>query len=97
MELKMFGDRVVFVPLEEKEEKDMEKTESGLFIPSQVSDQQKQQRRNYKGEVLFAGDECKFVKPGTIVAFDQYGVAEFWHEGQRLMIVREKDLIGMYE
>jgi co-chaperonin GroES (HSP10) len=98
MELKMFGDRIVFTPIHEEEEDIREvKTESGLFIPQQAAEQERQQRRNYKGKALFVGGECKFVKEGTIVAYDQYGVADFWHEGKKLMICREKDLIGKYE
>lgn len=97
MELRMFGDRIVFEPIEEEEDTDLEKTESGLFVPSQVSEQVKQQRRNYKGRAKYVGPECQYVKEGTVVAYDQYGAADFWHEGQHLVICREKDLIGMYE
>lgn len=95
MDLKMFGDRIVFRPLPESEQP-TEKVGS-LYIPQSVQDQVKQQRRNYKGKVLIAGDKCEFVKVGTIIAYDEYGVASFFHDGEELLIVREKDLIGMYE
>jgi co-chaperonin GroES (HSP10) len=95
MELKAFGDRIIFRALP-SEEQTVEKVGS-LYIPQAVQDQAKQQRRNYKGEALIVGDECKFITVGSIVAYDEYGVASFFHEGEELLIVREKDLIGMYK
>ena len=81
MELKMFGDRIVFRPIVEEENTEMEQTQSGLFIPTQASDNAKQQRRNYKGQAIYVGPECEYVKEGSTVAYDAYGVADFWHEG----------------
>ena len=92
----MFGDRIVFRAIQE-EKVGMQKTEGGILIPQAVTESAQQQRRNYKGTALYIGDECKHVKVGSIVAYDQYGIATFNHEGEELMIVREKDLIGMYE
>lgn len=95
MELTMFGDRIVFRPLP-ADEQPLEKIGS-LYVPEQVQDQMKQQRRNYKGEAVIVGNKCEFVKKGSTVAYDEYGVASFFHDGEELLIVREKDLIGMYE
>ena len=95
MDLEMFGDRIVFKPLPE-EEVYLEKVGS-LFIPEEIQAQQKQQRRNYKGEAVIVGNECKFVKVGDTVAYDEYGVAEFFLDGEQYLIVRENDLIGKYK
>lgn len=96
MKLNVFGDRVVFKALPDDGVGE-EKTVGGLYIPQTVRDNIKAQRRNYKGEDVMAGNKCEFVKEDSIVAYDQYGVSSFWHLGEELMIVREKDLIGLYE
>lgn len=95
MELKAFGDRIIFRPLP-PEEQPLEKIGS-LYVPEEVKAQAMQARRNYKGTALIVGNECKFVTKDSIVAYDEYGIAGFYHEGEELFIVREKDLIGMYE
>ena len=96
MKLKVFGDRIVFRALPDDQVIE-EKSAGGIIIPETVREGMKAQRRNYKGKVIMAGDKCEFIKEGDIVSYDEYGVASFYHEGEELIIVREKDLIGMYE
>jgi len=95
MDLKIFGDKIVFCPIEEKIPD--EKTPGGIIMPQTVRESQKAQRRNYKGKALYVGEACKFVKVGDTIAYDQFGVAAFFHEGKELIICRENDLIGKYE
>jgi len=97
MDLKVFGDKIIFRPLVENEGVKEEKTPGGIIMPQTVRDAQRQQRRNYKGKALYVGEACKFVKINDIVSYDQFGVASFYHEGEELIICRENDLIGKYE
>jgi len=97
MNFKVFGDKVIFREVKEDEDTSMlQKTASGFFIPQQVTEAAKSQRRNFTGEVVFAGEACKFVKIGDHVSYDQYGVATFNHGTEVLLIARENDLIGKY-
>ena len=96
MKLKVFGDRIVFRALPDDQVIE-EKSAGGIIIPATVRENIKAQRRNYKGEVVMAGDKCEFIKEGDIVSYDEYGVSSFWHLGEELIIVHEKDLIGLYE
>lgn len=97
MDLKVFGDKVIFRPLAENESPKEEKSPGGIILPQTVREAQKQQRRNFKGKALYVGEACKFVKVGDTVSYDQFGVASFYHEGEELIICRENDLIGKYE
>ncbi|MBP7211138.1 MAG: co-chaperone GroES [Paludibacteraceae bacterium] len=97
MDLKVFGDKVIFRPLAENEDVKEQKSPGGIILPQTVREAQKQQRRNFKGTALYVGEACKFVKVGDIVSYDQFGVASFYHEGEELIICRENDLIGKYE
>ena len=94
MNIKVFGDRIIFRHIEEDTTE--EKTASGLIIPQTVLEQQKQQRRNFKGEILEAGDDCKYLEKGMIIAYDQFGVAPFYDNGTEYLLAREKDIIGFY-
>ena len=97
MKLKVFGDRIVFRALPDDQIIE-EKSAGGIIIPETVREGMKAQRRNYKGLVVMAGDKCEFIKEGDTVAYDEYGgAASFFHEGEELIIAREKDLIGLYE
>lgn len=95
MDLEMFGDRVVFRALP-PEDQPLEKIGS-LYIPDEVRNREAETRRNYKGEVVLVGDECEKLAVGDIVAFDEYGCAPFNLEGEELLVIREKDLIGKYK
>jgi co-chaperonin GroES (HSP10) len=92
MGFQVFGDRVVFKELAEQEDK----TPGGIIIPAMAKDNLRAEKKNFKGEVIFIGDKCTFVKIGDIVAYDQYGVGTFEFEGNIYNIAREQDLLGKY-
>lgn len=95
LKVKPLGDRLVVKPLEEEEV-----TPGGIVIPETAKE------KPQKGEVLAVGpggrdDSGKRipmdVSVGDKVLFAKYGGTEIKLDGEKLMILRESDILGLIE
>lgn len=93
--LKPLGDRVVIRVLEQEE-----KTASGIFLPDTAKEKPSQ------GEVVAVGpgklqDDGKRValdvKVGDKIIFSKYAGTEVKFDGQKYLIVSERDILAVVE
>ena len=93
MQIKPLGDRVVVKPLENEE-----KTKSGIVLPDTAKEKPQQ------GKVLAVGtgrvlDNGTRVVPdvsvGDRILFAKYGGTEVKLEGEELLILSERDILGI--
>ena len=95
LKLKPLGDRLVVKPQEEEE-----KTPGGIILPETAKE------KPQKGEVLAVGpgsrdDDGKRVEMdvsvGDTVLYARYGGTEIKVEGDKLLILRESDILALVE
>lgn len=96
LKLRPLGDRIVVRPFEGEE-----KTSTGLYLPETAKEKPQQ------GEVLAAGpgrfdDEGEKripldVKVGDKVLFARYGGTEIKLDGEKLLILKESDILAVVE
>jgi chaperonin GroES len=95
LNLKPLGDRLVVKPLEEEE-----RTPGGIVLPETAKE------KPQKGEVLAVGpgsrdDEGKRiamdVSIGDKVLYAKYGGTEVKVDGEKLLILRESDILAIIE
>jgi chaperonin GroES len=92
MKLTPLGDRVVVKPIE-----GVSKTKSGLYIPDTAKE------KSHQGKVLAVGpgktEEGKLiemsVKVGDIVLYKEYGGDDFKLDNEPVVILEEKDILGV--
>ena len=91
--LRPLGDRVVIMPLARGEV-----TKSGIVLPDTAKEkpQQGEVLAIGPGRVLDNGDRVALdVKTGDKVLFAKYAGTEFKHEDDELLILSEKDILGI--
>ena len=91
--LRPLGDRVVIKPLAREEV-----TKSGIVLPDTAKEkpQQGEVLAIGPGRVLDNGDRVALdVKTGDKVLFAKYAGTEFKHENDDLLILSEKDILGI--
>ncbi len=95
LKVKPLGDRLVVKPLEEEEV-----TPSGLVLPETAKE------KPQKGEVLAVGPGDRDdsgnrvpmdVSVGDKVLFAKYGGTEIKLDGEKLLILRESDILALIE
>ena len=90
MKLKPLADRVLIKPTPAEET-----TLSGIIIPDSAKE------KPLKGEVLAVGegtkDEKMVVKEGDCVLYGKYAGTEIEVEGEKLLIMRQSDLLAVVE
>ena len=90
MKLKPLADRVLIKPTPAEET-----TLSGIIIPDSAKE------KPLRGEVLAAGDGTKdekmLVKEGDTVLYGKYAGTEIEFEGEKLLIMRQSDLLAVVE
>jgi chaperonin GroES len=95
LNLKPLGDRLVVKPLE-----DEEVTPSGIVLPETAKE------KPQKGEVLSVGpgardDDGKRIEMdvsvGDMVLFAKYGGTEIKMDGDKLLILRESDVLAILD
>ena len=90
MKLKPLADRVLIKPTPAEET-----TLSGIIIPDS------EKEKPLRGEVLAAGDGTKdekmLVKEGDTVLYGKYAGTEIEFEGEKLLIMRQSDLLAVVE
>ena len=91
--LKLFGTRLLVKEDVVEKSNELEKTESGLFLPKTV---QNPMERLFKGEVIGIGDECTKVKVGQTVIYDRMQPAPFKVGEETYQMLDESNIIGAY-
>ena len=90
MNIKPLADRVLVKPAAAEE-----KTVSGIIIPDTAKE------KPLKGEVIATGDGTKdekmVVKKGDTVLYGKYAGTEIEVNGEQLIIMRQSDILGIYE
>lgn len=90
MNIKPLADRVLVRPAAAEE-----KTVSGIIIPDTAKE------KPLKGEVLATGDGTKdekmIVKKGDEVLYGKYAGTELDVDGEKLIIMRQSDILAIYE
>ncbi len=90
MNIKPLADRVLLRPAAAEE-----KTVSGIIIPDTAKE------KPLKGEVIATGDGTKdekmVVKKGDSVLYGKYAGTEIEVNGEQLIIMRQSDILGIYE
>jgi len=86
MKFKPLKDRV-FVSYSEE----MEKTAGGIYIPEAAKE------KPQKGKIEAVGGEVKSLKVGDVILFDKYSGSKINMEGTDYLIVKEEDVLGIFE
>ncbi|GHT32512.1 MAG: co-chaperone GroES [Prevotellaceae bacterium] len=90
MSIKPLADRVLVKPAEAEL-----KTASGIIIPDSAKE------KPLKGEVLATGngtkDEQIVVKQGDTVLYGKYAGTEIEIDGEKLLIMRQSDILGIID
>jgi chaperonin GroES len=94
MNLKPLGDRVIIKHLEEEA-----KTKSGIIIPDTAKE------KSRRGEVLATGEGAyedgklvpMQVKVGDVVIYREYAGDELKVEGEKVLILKQEDIIAIVE
>ncbi len=90
MNIKPLADRVLLKPAAAEE-----KTVSGIIIPDNAKE------KPLKGEVIATGDGTKdekmVVKKGDEVLYGKYAGTELEVDGEKLLIMRQSDILAIYE
>lgn len=87
MSIKPLADRVLVKPAPAEE-----KTVGGIIIPDSAKE------KPLKGEVLAVGngtkDEEMLLKVGDQILYGKYAGTEIEHEGEKLLIMRQSDILA---
>ncbi len=95
MKVRPLHDRIIVERLEEEA-----KTSGGIIIPDTAKEKPQQGKviAVGKGKLLGNGEEVPLmVKEGDRVLFSKWGGTEVSIEGQDYLIMREEDLLAVYE
>lgn len=84
--IKPIGDRVVIKPAPDVKfsEGGIERPDIGIEVP-------------VHGEVLAVGLETKYVTPGDHVLYGKYSGSEISVDGEKLLIMREDEILGVLQ
>jgi len=90
MKIKPLADRVLIKPTPAEET-----TIAGIIIPDSAKE------KPLRGTVLATGDgtseEKMVVKPGDEVLYGKYAGTEVELDGEKLIIMRQSDVLGIFE
>ena len=77
----------VFVSYSEE----IEKTSGGIYVPDVAKE------KPQKGKVQAIGSEVKSVKAGDTILFDKYSGTKVNFENTEYLILKEEDILGVFE
>ncbi len=94
MKLKPLSDHVIVLPLEQES-----CTKAGIFIPETAKE------KSHRGKVLAVGEGCyedgklvpMAVKIDDEVLYKEYAGDEFKLDGEKVMILKQADIIAIVE
>jgi len=70
---------------------ELERTAGGIYIPDAAKE------KPQKGKVEAVGSEVKTLKVGDAVLFDKYAGTKIGIDGTDFLIVKEEDILGVFE
>jgi chaperonin GroES len=87
--------KIKFKPLKDRVlasyTEELEKSAGGIYIPDAAKE------KPQKGKVEAVGSEVKLVKVGEMVLFDKYSGSKINIEGTDYLILKEEDILGLFE
>jgi len=70
---------------------ELERTAGGIYIPDAAKE------KPQKGKVEAVGGEVKTLKIGDTVLFEKYGGNKITIDGTDFLIIKEEDILGIFE
>ncbi len=70
---------------------EVEKTSGGIYVPDVAKE------KPQKGKVHSIGSEVKTVKIGDTVLFDKYSGTKVSFDNMEYLILKEEDILGVFE
>ncbi len=70
---------------------ELDKTAGGIYIPDAAKE------KPQKGRVEAIGTDVKQVKVGDIILFDKYSGSKITLDNTEYLIVKEEDILGIFE
>ena len=95
MNLKPLGDRVIIKVLEEEE-----KTSSGIVLPDKAKEKPQEGKVMAvgPGRILDDGSRVQMdVQVGNKIVFSKYAGTEIKLDGKEYLILRQDDILGVFE
>lgn len=86
LKVQPLGDRVLVEAIEEKE---VEKTKTGIYLPTSGSKEEPDQ-----GKVVAVGDSKK-IKVGDVVIFSKYGFDKITVDGKDYLVIKEENILAV--
>jgi chaperonin GroES len=87
--------KIKFKPLKDRAfvsySEEAEKTSGGLYIPEAAKE------KPQKGKIEAIGSEVKDIKVGDTILFDKYSGSKINIEGNDYLIIKEEDILGVFE
>ena len=80
-------DRVIIRRIEDN----VNQTAGGLYIPEAAKE------KPQKGKIEAVGTEVKNLKTGDLILFDKYSGSKINLDGTDYLIVKEEDILGVFE
>ena len=68
-----------------------EKTSGGIYIPDAAKE------KPQRGKIEAFGSEVKSVKVGDVILFDKYSGSKIDIDGTDYLILKEEDILGIFE
>jgi len=70
---------------------ELERTAGGIYIPDAAKE------KPQRGKIEAVGADVKSVKVGDIVLFDKYSGSKINVEGTDYLIIKEEDILGIFD
>ncbi|MBI4715278.1 MAG: co-chaperone GroES [Nitrospirae bacterium] len=84
-----------FKPLKERVfvsyAEELDRTAGGIYLPDTAKE------KPQRGKVEAVGSEVKDVKVGDVILFDKYSGSKINVEGTDYLILKEEDILGIFE
>ncbi len=86
---------IKFKPLKERVfvsyAEELDRTAGGIYLPDTAKE------KPQRGKVEAVGSEVKDVKVGDVILFDKYSGSKINVEGTDYLILKEEDILGIFE
>ena len=86
---------IKFKPLKERVfvsyAEELDRTAGGIYLPDTAKE------KPQRGKIEAVGSEVKDVKVGDVILFDKYSGSKINVEGTDYLILKEEDILGIFE
>jgi co-chaperonin GroES (HSP10) len=90
----IFGNRCLIELIEEAEEEVSEKSEGGIFLPTEVVEKEKRKRSNLYGKVKLVGGDVNLVSTGDTIMYNRGHASPIFLDGKEYFLIKEDNIIG---